>query len=55
MSRLHLLFCWAHEKGSLITLADAVVAEKRPDGKVKLHQLHSPGRSGATAGTLWGA
>lgn len=39
----------------LIELGDAVVAEKLPDGKVKLHQLMNLTAAGAASGTLWGA
>jgi uncharacterized membrane protein len=38
----------------LITLEDAVVAEHRPDGKIKLHQTTKPGSVGAASGALWG-
>jgi uncharacterized membrane protein len=37
-----------------ITLDDAVVAERRPDGKIKLHQSLKPGAAGAAGGALWG-
>ena len=37
-----------------ITLDDAVVAECRPDGKVKLHQSVRPGAMGAAGGAMWG-
>jgi uncharacterized membrane protein len=37
-----------------ITLDDAVIAERRPDGKVKLHQSIKPGAAGAAGGALWG-
>jgi uncharacterized membrane protein len=37
-----------------ITLDDAVIAECRPDGKVKLHQSVRPGAAGAAGGALWG-
>jgi uncharacterized membrane protein len=37
-----------------ITLDDAVIAERRPDGKVKLHQSVKPGAAGAAGGALWG-
>lgn len=39
----------------LIELGDAVVAEKRQDGEVKLHQLMNLTAAGAASGTLWGA
>jgi uncharacterized membrane protein len=38
----------------LITLEDAVVVERRPDGKVKLHQARSAAGAGAVGGALWG-
>jgi uncharacterized membrane protein len=37
-----------------ITLDDAVVAERRPDGKIKLHQSLKPGAAGAAGGAMWG-
>ena len=37
-----------------ITLDDAVILERRPDGKVKLHQTTKPGAAGAAGGALWG-
>jgi hypothetical protein len=36
-----------------LTLDDAVVVERRPDGKIKLHQPSLAGR-GAASGALWG-
>lgn len=42
------------QREKLITLADAAVAEKKPDGKIKLHQLRSTVGGGAAAGSLWG-
>lgn len=38
----------------LIDLADAVVAVREPDGKVKLRQLHNLTAAGATSGGFWG-
>jgi uncharacterized membrane protein len=38
----------------LITMEDAVVVERRQDGKVKLHQVRSAAGSGALGGALWG-
>ncbi len=38
----------------LITMEDAVVVERRQDGKVKLHQVRSTASSGALGGALWG-
>src|SRR3954467_9343340 len=37
-----------------ITLDDAVIVERRPDGKVKLHQTVKPGAAGAAGGAPWG-
>jgi uncharacterized membrane protein len=37
-----------------ITLDDAVIAERRQDGKVKLHQTMTPSTAGAAGGALWG-
>lgn len=37
-----------------ITLEDAVIIERLPDGKVKLHQTVRPGAAGAAGGALWG-
>ena len=42
------------QKEMLIELDDAVVVERRGDGKVKLHQSSSPGAAGAAGGALWG-
>jgi uncharacterized membrane protein len=41
-------------KERLIQLDDAVVIERQPDGKVKLHQAMSPSGAGAAGGALWG-
>jgi uncharacterized membrane protein len=41
-------------KEHLVTLEDAVVVERRPDGKIKLHQAMSPAGAGAAGGALWG-
>jgi uncharacterized membrane protein len=38
----------------LITLEDAVVVERKSDGKVKLHQVRSTAGTGAMGGALWG-
>jgi uncharacterized membrane protein len=45
-----------HELGveHAITLDDAVIAERRPDGKIKLHQTSRPGAVGAAGGAVWG-
>jgi uncharacterized membrane protein len=37
-----------------ITLEDAVIAEHRDDGKIKLHQTAKPGAVGAAGGAVWG-
>lgn len=45
----------AMEKEHLLDLEDAVVAERREDGKVKLHQVHHLTAAGAVTGGFWGA
>jgi uncharacterized membrane protein len=42
------------QKEYLIELADAVIAVKQPDGKVKLNQLFHPAAAGAATGSFWG-
>ncbi|MFC3494715.1 DUF1269 domain-containing protein [Glycomyces rhizosphaerae] len=42
------------QKRELIKLDDAVVVERRDDGKVKLHQTNSLVGLSATGGALWG-
>jgi uncharacterized membrane protein len=42
------------QKQKLITLQDIVVAERKPDGKIKLHQVTSTTGAGAAGGALWG-
>jgi uncharacterized membrane protein len=37
-----------------ITLDDAVIAERRPDGKIKLHQTSKPAALGVAGGAVWG-
>ena len=37
-----------------ISLEDAVIVERRADGKIKLHQSTSPGAVGAAGGAVWG-
>ena len=37
-----------------ITLDDAVILERRPDDRVKLHQTMRLGAAGAAGGALWG-
>ena len=39
----------------LIDIEDSVVAEKQPNGKVKLHQAQNLTADGAAHGTFWGA
>ena len=41
-------------KEQSIVLDDMVVIERRPDGKVKLHQAVSTAGAGAAGGALWG-
>jgi len=41
-------------KEKSIQLDDMVVVERRPDGKVKLHQSMSTAGAGAAGGALWG-
>ncbi|WP_037608198.1 DUF1269 domain-containing protein [Streptacidiphilus rugosus] len=42
------------QKQKLIKVEDAVVVERRSDGKVKLHQAVSTTGAGAAGGALWG-
>ncbi|MFD9130795.1 DUF1269 domain-containing protein [Kitasatospora sp. NPDC059571] len=42
------------QKQKLIDLEDVVVVERRPDGKIKLHQMTSTTGIGAASGALWG-
>lgn len=42
------------QKEYLIDLEDAVIAVKKPDGKIKLHQMWDPTTYGAVSGTFWG-
>src|SRR4051812_50018583 len=41
-------------KEKSIVLDDMVVIERRPDGKIKLHQSMSTTGAGAAGGALWG-
>jgi uncharacterized membrane protein len=41
-------------KEHLVELADAVVVEHRPDGKIKLHQAIGTTGAGAVGGAAWG-
>jgi uncharacterized membrane protein len=41
-------------KEQSIVLDDIVIVERRPDGKVKLHQAVSTAGAGAAGGALWG-
>jgi uncharacterized membrane protein len=43
------------QRDYLIDLEDAVVAVKRPDGKVKLNQVVNLTQAGAIGGSFWGA
>ena len=43
------------QKEHLIALDDAVVAVKKHNGKVKLHQMYNLTASGACGGSFWGA
>jgi uncharacterized membrane protein len=38
----------------VVEIEDAVVVERREDGKVKLHQAVNPAGAGAAGGALWG-
>lgn len=42
------------QRQKIITLEDAVVVERRGDGKVKLHQSGPGAGTGAAAGAIWG-
>ncbi|MFE6869978.1 DUF1269 domain-containing protein [Kitasatospora sp. NPDC057692] len=42
------------QKQRLIELEDAVVVERRADGKIKLHQQVSTTGAGAASGAVWG-
>lgn len=42
------------QKEYLVDLEDAVIAVRKPDGKVKLHQLYNLTASGAVGGGFWG-
>lgn len=42
------------QKEYLVSLEDAVIAVKKPDGKVKLHQMYDLTLSGALSGAVWG-
>lgn len=41
-------------KGHLVELEDAVVVERREDGRIKLHQAVNHTAMGAAGGALWG-
>lgn len=45
---------FAFQKEYLIQMGDAVIAEKKPNGHIKLHQIFSPTGAGAATGSLWG-
>jgi len=42
------------QKQQLMSLQDIVVAERKPDGKIKLHQVAGTTGAGAAGGALWG-
>jgi uncharacterized membrane protein len=42
------------QKSHIVSLADAVIAKKGPNGRIKLSQLASPATSGAITGGFWG-
>lgn len=42
------------QKEYLLDLEDAVIAVKKPDGKIKLHQMWDATSYGAVSGTFWG-
>ena len=42
------------QKEYLVSLDDAVIAVKKADGKVKLHQMYNLTLGGAVSGGLWG-
>lgn len=42
------------QKSHILSLADAVVATRRANGRIKLSQLASPATSGAISGGFWG-
>jgi uncharacterized membrane protein len=44
----------ALQKQYLIELGDAVIAERMPDGAVKLHQMINTTAAGAAGGAMWG-
>jgi uncharacterized membrane protein len=43
------------QKDYLVDLEDSVVAEKKANGKVKLHQAQNLAAGGAIGGSFWGA
>lgn len=42
------------QKEYLVDLEDAVIAVKKPDGKIRLHQMYDLTSMGAVSGTFWG-
>ena len=42
------------QKAYLVDLEDAVIAVRKENGKVKLHQLYSLSAAGAVGGSFWG-
>ncbi|MDD7911057.1 MULTISPECIES: DUF1269 domain-containing protein [Pseudovibrio] len=45
---------FSFQKEYLIQMGDAVIAEKKHDGHIKLHQIFSTTAAGAATGSLWG-
>lgn len=43
------------QKSYLVSLEDAVIVEKKQDGKIKLHQMYNLTARGAVGGGFWGA
>ncbi len=42
------------QKAYLVSIEDAVVVEKKPNGKIKLHQMYNLTAGGAVGGGFWG-
>ena len=42
------------QKEYLVSLEDAVIAVKKPDGKVKLRQMYNLALGGTVSGAIWG-
>ncbi|MTI18950.1 DUF1269 domain-containing protein [Rhodobacteraceae bacterium RKSG542] len=45
---------FTYQKEYLIQMGDAVIAEKKENGHIKLHQIFSTTAAGAATGSLWG-